>query len=141
MSSAISKQAQKSGRTKFLLAVTARTNDDTGSNITWNSAIQFDSTVTIPQSIITRSELIALSTAGNVEGVTLTLGSLYKDLGRELVVYDDTVVGSPHRNVFRECLLMNGASTEGADGTTANATIFIKVFSAYGSNVDVARTG
>jgi hypothetical protein len=141
MSSATSKLAQKLGRTKFFLAVTARNNNNNGDEITWNTAITFDPSVVIPDSVIARSALITLAEDNLVDGTTLTVNRLYKDLGREIVVYDDAIPGSLHRDVYRECLYMNGAESEGADGTRANASIFVKVFSAYGSRVDVARTG
>jgi hypothetical protein len=133
MSSVTSSYAQKSGRSKFLIGVTSgRT---TGDN-TWLSALTFNSPLpTIPQSVIGRSAFNALAATY----ASVAVGDLFLDLGREIVVYDDeNNTGSLHRNVFRECMRVNNANAEGNGG---EVSIWVKVFSARGDYVAVARTG
>ena len=40
-------------------------------------------------------------------------GTLLKDLGRQITVYDPTVPGSPHVATFRQVMLVNGQNVEG----------------------------
>ena len=140
MSSATSSFAQKSGRTKFLIGVTGgRTEGDN----TWLSALTFNSPLpTIPQSVIGRTAFNALE----VSSYDISVGTLFKDLGRQIVVVEDrTTEGDGakglHRNVFRECMLVNGATSEGITGNEEDVRVWVKVFSAQGLYVAVARTG
>ena len=135
MSSVTSTVAQKPRSSSFLVGVT---NGYTGGGIAYSSAFTLPASVTIPKSVLTRSELEAISGGQTVE---IQTQNLYRDLGREIVVYLDDVVGSPHRNVYRECQRMNVEKTEGADGDYEDASIFVKVFSARGAAVAVARMG
>ena len=66
-------------------------------------------------------------------------GLLYRDLGREIVVFDDDVAGHPVTEVFREVLQAAGRDTEGVPASIT--TTFVKVFSSTGTAVCVARTG
>jgi hypothetical protein len=140
MSSATSSFAQKSGRSKFLVGVTS---GQTSGQNTWLSALTFDSPLpTIPQSVIGREEFNALS----VSSYSISAGTLFKDLGREIVVVEDRTTEGPgstglHRNVFRECIRVNGATSEGIDGDEEDVRVWVKVFSAQGQYVAVARTG
>ena len=132
MSSVTSSFAQKSGRSKFLIGVTS---GHTSGQNTYLSALTFDQSVTIPQSVIGRSVFNALS----VDSYSFGAGALFRDLGREIVVYDDeNDTGSLHRDVFRECMRVENANAEGNDGSYS---IWVKVFSAQGLYVAVARTG
>ncbi len=107
----------------------------TSGDNTWLSALTFDDAVTIPQSVIGRSVFNNLSATA----YSFDAGALFRDLGREIVVVDDeNDVGSLHRDVFRECARMNGPTTEGIG---ADVSIWVKVFSARGDYVAVARTG
>jgi len=140
MSSATSSFAQKSGRTKFLIGVTSGQTE--GQN-TWLSALTFNNPLPpIPQSVIGREVFNAL----NVSSYSISVGTLFKDLGREIVVVEDrTTEGdgakSLQRNVFRECMRVNGATSEGIDGDEEDVRIWVKVFSSQGLYVAVARTG
>ena len=128
MSSATSSFAQKSGRTKFLLAIL-------GSESA-SSAFTLPTTVTIPKSVV---GLSAFGTLG-ASSYEVDVGDLFKDLGRQIVVVDD-VVGSPRLEVFRECMRVNGPTSEGISGNPDDVRIFVKVFSSDGNDVVVARTG
>jgi hypothetical protein len=134
MSSATSSFAQKSGRSKFLVAIFASENSSTN---TWGSAVTLPTSVTIPKSIFTRTEFNAL----DADSYSFSAGALFKDLGREIVVVDDD--NSLHRNVFRECMLVSGASSEGISSNEDDVRIFVKVYSSNGNyqTVVVARTG
>lgn len=128
MSSVTSSFAQKSGRSKFLVAIFG--NDST------SSAFTLPTSVTIPKSVVGAS---AFSTLG-ASTYEIVVGNLFKDLGRQIVVVDD-VVGSPRLEVFRECMLVSGPTSEGISGNEADVRIFVKVFSSSGTDVCVARTG
>jgi hypothetical protein len=73
--------------------------------------------------------------------VTYT-GRLFKDLGRELTVYDPSVAGDLHVATYRECQLVNGAAYEGVvDADGYGADYYVRVWAADGANVVVGRTG
>jgi hypothetical protein len=134
MSSVGSSYAQKPNRASFLVATQDISNGTTGTPISGLSAIQVLSH-SIPASVISLSDISYADAA-------LTVGDLFRDLGREIVVYNDsTTVNSPHVYRFRECQKMNGATTEGADSTASDSTIFIKVSEATGVTVGCARVG
>lgn len=144
MSSAISTVAQKSGRSKFLIGIASgRTG---GAQNTWLSAFRFNSDVVIPRSLIGRTEFNDLT----VTFEPIAVGDLFLDLGRQLVVYEDRTtegVGAQylHRNVYRECMRVNGPNSEGVPSDSDDVRIFVKVFSTQGGSEDpyvaVARTG
>ena len=132
MSSVTSSFAQKSGRTKFLLG---SANTATPTDLADYPA--FTTTATIPTSVVTRAQLNGTASGFTVAGAAVA-AALYKDLGRQVVVCD-TAAGSLHTEVFREVTRMNGATTEGlADPAVM---LFVKVYSATGTNVSVVRTG
>ena len=66
------------------------------------------------------------------------MGALLKDLGRQIVVYSDSLPGSLHTAVYRQVLLVDGATSEGVG---SQAPFYVKVFSAAGTGVGVVRTG
>lgn len=80
-------------------------------------------------------------------------GRLFKDLGRQLTVYDSTLPGSLHISTYRECQLVGGVNndagnTEGvklhAYSVTPEiyeATYWVRVWAADGTGVAVARLG
>lgn len=70
---------------------------------------------------------------------TYPLGTLFKDLGRQLLVVD---AAGTHLALFRQVQLVNGADTEGVGGVSPSWNcLFVKVWSAAGTNVCVVRTG
>jgi hypothetical protein len=131
MSSVGSSYAQKSARSGLFIVISG------GDGIQFTGAAPV-----IPDSVIAKSTFDAYSTAD----VTLNAGDILKDLGREIVVYDDAAIGtysdlplaSPHRRVYREVAVLTGSTNEGLNGAT---NVFVQVFSAYGSGVVVARLG
>lgn len=67
------------------------------------------------------------------------VGTLFKDLGRQLLIKD---ADDNHVALFRQVQLVNGALTEGVGGVSPSWNcLFVKVWSADGANVCVARTG
>ena len=140
MSSVTSSRAQISGRVKFLLAPALL---ETGQNsIADAPAFELATTTVIPTSTVSRAKL-NLGTAVGGFGATVAEvvgNALYKDLGRQVVVYDDTVPGNLHTEVFREVYRVNGATTEGISAVPA-PMLFVKVYSSTGTNVGVVRTG
>ena len=73
----------------------------------------------------------------NATPVALTQGALYRDLGRQIIVADDTNMGA-HVAHYRAALLVNGASTEGVG---AFQEVYLRIWAADGTGVVVARTG
>lgn len=70
---------------------------------------------------------------------TYSIGTLFKDLGRQLLVVD---AAGTHLALFRQVQLVNGADTEGVGGVPPSWNcLFVKVWSAAGTNVCVVRTG
>ena len=138
MSSVTSSFAQKSGRTKFFLCTSVGT---AGSSPSTAAAFYLPASTVIPKSTISQDNLNN-TPAGTGIGATATAlptQGLYKDLGREIVVFDDNVAGHPVTEVFREVTVMRGRDTEGLESPAL--MFFAKVFSSVGSNVMVSRTG
>ncbi len=125
MSSAISSFAQIAGRTKFFLVLGI---PDGSGNLQDISGYIVDGLRTVT----------TLDPATNNDGTVddVNIGSLLKDLGRQIVVY--SLPGSPHTAVYRQVLLVDGATTEGIG---SQAPFYVKVFSAAGTGVGVVRTG
>lgn len=125
MSSVTSSYAQIAGRTKFFLVV--------------GLPIQQGANVDISGYIVDGLRTVTtLDPATNNDGTVdeVDIGSLLKDLGRQIVVY--SLPGSPHTAVYRQVLLVDGASSEGVGVTPP---FYVKVFSADGAGVGVVRTG
>jgi hypothetical protein len=127
MSSATSSYAQIAGRTKFFLVLGI---PDSSGNLQDISGYIVNGL----QSVTTLDPAIAANNDGTVDDVSI--GSLLKDLGRQIVVY--SLPGSPHTAVYRQVLLVDGATTEGIG---SQAPFYVKVFSAAGTGVGVVRTG
>lgn len=67
-------------------------------------------------------------------------GTLFKDMGRQITVYDP--VDYKHLALYRQVQLVSGAETEGVCSDASYcANIFVKVWSADGLGVVIARTG
>lgn len=135
MSSVTSSFAQKSGRSKFLLAVAA--GSTSGTDATDYSAFTITSGPTIPASVIPLSAFTADIT---VAPYAFSAGVLFQDLGRQVVIFDDSVTGQPRRDTFRECAVMSGVDVEGLN---SDVNVWVKVVGteSSGANVAVARTG
>ena len=120
MSSATSAYAQIAGRNKFFLV--------TGSDISGYIVNGLQSVTTLDPA----------ASSANRDGLVSSVlaGSLLKDLGRQIVVY--SLPGSPHTAVYRQVLLVDGASSEGVGATPP---FYVKVFDAAGAGVHVVRTG
>jgi len=100
MSSATSSFAQVSRRTKFLLTVADISGYVIdGLNSTMATSVELES-------------FTALSK------VSILPNTLLKDLGRQIVLYDDETAGtkSPHIATFRQVQLVKGDLTEGVSG-------------------------
>ena len=79
-----------------------------------------------------------IATAADLNAVaapaTITLGNLYRDLGRQVMVVD---AAGAHLALFREAIQQNSADNEGV----MSAPIWLCVWRADGTQVGVARTG
>jgi len=123
MSSATSSYAQIAGRTKFFLVVGA------------------DISGYIVDGLYSVLNVDPAASSANRDGIVtgILAGTLLKDLGRQIVVYADTIPGSPHTAVYRQVLQVDGASSEGC--VLPPAPFYVKVYDAAGAGVNVVRTG
>jgi hypothetical protein len=48
--------------------------------------------------------------------------SLFRDLGRQIVVFNDAVAGSPHTAIFRQVIFVRGGNTEGIGSSAVTST-------------------
>jgi hypothetical protein len=140
MSSVGSSFAQKSGRTTFFLGLA----DVSGGTVSASAAFSLATTTVLPKSTVSQDQLNLGTGAGGIGATIATVlnNTLYKDLGREIVVFDDDIAGHPVTEVFRQVYVVNGRDTGGVPSPlTATNLLFVKVFSSVGSGVHVARTG
>jgi len=141
MSSVTSSFAQKSGRTKFLLCTTTIAAPTGAALITTGAAIILDAATVLPKSTVSQDVLNAGTGAGGIGAAFSSLpAGTYRDLGREIVVYNDNIPGHPVTEVYREVLLVNGRDTEGFPAPRP-PTLLAKVFSSTGATIGVSRTG
>jgi hypothetical protein len=74
--------------------------------------------------------------------VSLTIGSLYRDTGRSLYVYNILGAGGLQVAIFRQVIPMSGYNSEGISATQdSGPSLYVKVWSATGNGVVVSRTG
>lgn len=135
--------AQIPAQVKYLLVVLG---PDTGSNIDLMNPTAADCyAFSCNEGTFSGSHLSSqtanteLSAPGtNAAGIDLEQGTLYKDLGRQIVIYDpDTHL---RLAIFREVQEVDGPLSEGVPDNYPTAR-FIKVWSASGAGVYVARQG
>lgn len=153
MSSTLRKFSQIPVRVKYLLGI-GSTSDPNGSNgdlfgnggaslikVTGGTYTAIGPTATTAQ--ITARAAAAGATISAFDADENITGVLFKDLGRQVTVYDSTLAGDLHIATYRECQLVSGADYEGVDGTDAeySANIYVRVWAADGTGVAVARTG
>jgi hypothetical protein len=151
MSSTLRKFSQIPVRTKYLLLVSPSvepesdiSNGDlfgTGGvsivRVTGTSIRGIGPTATVDQITMYATEYGADMIAYATEA-----GTLFKDMGRQLTVYDSTIDGDLHVATYRECQSVAGSASEGViENTLYGANYWIRVWAADGSNVVVARTG
>jgi len=140
MSSVGSSFAQKSGRTTFFLGL--RYIAAVSGSPSSSPAFTVSATTPIPTSTVSRAHLDDQTATGfGATASDVSLNFLYRDTGRQVVVYDDSAsLRSPVTEIFREVYQVNGLNTEGIN---ANPTVskFVKVFDSNGGPVGVARTG
>lgn len=131
MSSTLRTVAQIPARIKYLLAIA--TVDTASDTLTADNCFGFSCAVTnIPSTTLTTATTVASSSQWDY-----VAGDLMKDLGRQLVIYDATT--NQHLAVFRQVQLISGVGVEGVPDNYPIA-YFVKVWSASGNGVGVART-
>ena len=158
MSSTLRKFSQIPVRTKYLLGILAGaagtgSNGDlfgTGgasvirvTNGTFASIGPVATTVDISDAITATGATATAAFIGLVPGPTSLVGKLFKDLGRQVTVYDAALPGDLHIATYRECQLVRGAAVEGVpeDTPTYGGDYYVRVWAADGAGVSVARTG
>jgi hypothetical protein len=159
MSSTLRKFSQIPVRTKYLLGILAgaegpdTTPGDlfgTGgasvirvTNGTFASIGPVATTVDISDAITATGATATAAFIGLVPGPTSLVGKLFKDLGRQVTVYDAALPGDLHIATYRECQLVSGAAVEGVPEDTPlyGADYYVRVWAADGAGVSVARTG
>jgi hypothetical protein len=141
MSSTLRTVAQIPPRIKYLQAVA---DGDTDSDTVTDDAC-FGFTCTegaFSESVVpTGSAAQGLATAISGFGqASYNTGDHFKDLGRQLVIYDART--KLHVAIFRQVLGVNGVDTEGVGAVPPSGeALYVKVWSATGGGVRVARTG
>ena len=125
-------------RAKYLLAVAdasgGSTDDVIGENVK-----AFSTAPGEYMGIGAISTIEDISAAADVAVYDISAGDLFKDLGRQTTVYG---ADHSHLAVFRQVQKVEGAGTEGVCAAADRcATIYVKVWSANGNGVVVARTG
>lgn len=79
-------------------------------------------------------------TAAIDASANIAMGSLLKDLGRVVHVYD---INNAKTAIWRQVQLVASATTEGVTGTPADGfnSYYVKTWSADGTGISVVRTG
>jgi len=132
MSSNLRTVAQIPARIKYLVAVAGTA--DCSNNLTADTCYAFTcSAGTFSESLISNVGLPTVSI------LNLNPGDLFKDLGRQVTIYDSGA-DKDHLVTYRQVQPVNGAGTEGVSGAYTTAT-FVRVWAASGAGVRVARTG
>jgi hypothetical protein len=92
---------------------------------------------------ITAKALAAGATISAYLPNTLINGVLFKDMGRQVTVYNSALPGDLHIATYRECQLVNGGGSEGVEDADPEygADYYVRVWAADGTGVAVARTG
>lgn len=138
MSSNLRTVAQIPPRIKYLVAVAATS--DASDNLLSDLCYSF----TCPEGTFSESLISSIDAAAvplaSITLVNLSAGQLFKDLGRQLVIYDAT--SDAHLVVYRAVQLVddeaNGHEGVPPDYPTAR---YVRVWAASGAGVRVARTG
>ena len=78
-------------------------------------------------------------TAGSTPNATLATGTLLKDLGRSITVYDDTTLLKVA--VYRKVAVVSGGPTSEGDATFGGDDIYALVWSTYPADIVIARVG
>jgi hypothetical protein len=128
MSSALTKLSQIPVRSKFLIVL--RTLAGTQFEADVAAAFTLDGVWGVDVGTIATADALNPVAAPT----TITLGNLYRDLGRQIMVVNAT---GGHQALFREAIQQNSVANEGV----MNAPIWLCVWRADGSEVGVARTG
>lgn len=132
MSSNLRTVAQIPARIKYLIAVAAGTSGEAAAPLD-DDCFAF----TCENGAFTAS-LVASDALPDVTEASYAAGDLFKDLGRQVVIYDPAT--NVHLAIFREVQEVNGEGDEGVPADY-NVSFFVKVWSAAGTGVRVARTG
>lgn len=126
-------------RTRFFLAI----EDLSGESMATGSELVHP--MTSFESIMTGTAFEAAFDPGSGSGVATPSGSLLKDLGREV-----NVVGTDGQRLYkyRQVQIVGGTGSEGVGGTAGttganpwNSDVFVRVWAADGTLVNVVRTG
>jgi hypothetical protein len=131
--------AHSPARTKFFINVAALS----GTGAAGDSIVSLNPATTIPaQAVVAEDDFTTIFDAGTAYS---TVGTLFRDLGRSVTVVD---AENNHLYRYRQVQRVNGISSEGVHGdatiTAPNpwtSNLYVLVWSASGSGVNVARTG
>lgn len=138
MTSVLRRYDQIEPRIRYLL-VNQAPQFDVSANLSSGGVTSF----TVPQGTFGPIDTIQDGTLASYGALInpLAIGSLYRDTGRSLYVYDVLGAGGTQVAIFRQVILMRrGYNSEGILNWTGR-TIYIKVWSALGTGVVVSRVG
>ena len=131
-------------RTRYFLAIAELGGSDNPASA--STVVIPDSESNGTESFITETEFNLNYTGGAGSRNPISSGQLLRDLGREVVVVDDTT--GAHLYKYRQVQIVDGPDTAGVGGdatTTApnpwESNLFVRVWAADGTLVNVVRTG
>lgn len=137
MTSVLRRVDQIPPRIRYLLTVAGATGS-TGTLISNVSAF------TVPQGTFGPIDQIQNNITLSVSATPIfpTVGSLYRDLGRSLYVYDVLGAGGLQQAIFRQVMPVSGPTSEGVPTSIfAGPSTYVKTWTATGQGVIVVRTG
>jgi len=138
MTSVLRRVDQIPPRIRYLLVVA-----DPLMDISTNYSSPGVSAFTVPQGTFGPIDQIADGPlAPTATFVSPSVGTLYRDLGRSLYVYDQLGAGGLQLAIYRQVMRVNGVSSEGVPQTMMSGpSLYIKTWAASGEGVIVTRTG
>ena len=131
MSSMLRAASQIPVRSKFLIAVAG---SESGSTVGEASAFTLDASW--PAEIGSIATLADINANGVASRETYSSGDLFRDLGRQIMIVDEAGV---HQALYREAMPQTNADAEGI--ATIGGSVWLRVWAADGSSVNVARLG
>jgi len=144
MSSVLRGPAQISDRSKYLIGIIDTSGGavppiSTPLNGNYTYAFQVPPGTFGPSDQVANLPLSAFSTATGTDYIEIRQGMLFKDLGRQLYVYDQVGAGASLLCIYRNCARMNSLFGEGINpipfsGTVGYNNYWVKVWSSFSSS-------
>jgi hypothetical protein len=143
MTSVLRRYDQISPRIRyFLVTVDPADAPDSSGNLSSPEVFAFDVSQGLldPVTMVADISLNDLTPGAPPVAVDLTVGELYRDLGRSIYVINPLGAGGLQVAIFRQVMPVSGSISEGIPADVTNSR-YIKVWAANGGGVYVTRTG